>query len=525
MNPKQLVNAAISYWRKSDKKQRIRLAMVAAVCLVCFSVLMWVAFHEDYVTVFHDLDAQDAGLILDELERIDIKAKLVEAGTGIAVPAESADKARISIAQANLPRSGTVGYEILNNMSLTMTESERRIYIQRALQGELERTLLTMPSVASARVHLSIPEKTPFIGEKGIARASVVVGLQPGKTLTPGQVQGIVQLLAHAVDGLMPENIVVMDDGGNILNLSNSLNSYQAGGQVQEQMAIEGRFEKELEQNVLKLLAPLFGVNGVRISVNAELDFNRVKQDERLFLPVDEEKGQGIVRKIVELEKYFESEDGSGSPGVDPNDPNIYQGNTSGGTSIEELHEKSIEYEINEVVKSLEVAPGTVKSLSVAVVIDREELSDEEVSALKELVTAAVGGGSQRQDNIVISAMPFSSMVSEADQALPGPAARGWWAGLTNAVSSPIALGFLVAVIAAFVVWQVARRRAQPVQEIALTEEELEEAQAQAAAALLEQEPSKSPHQQLVERLRTMARQQPEEFAQLIKTLLAQDRR
>jgi len=486
--------------------------IVVALGLGIFSVLVYWSFQAaqgpEMVPLFTDLDPQDASEIADALDEEGMVYELADGGTTILVPAEDVYRLRLRMVSRGLPRGSGVGLEIMDRTDLAMTDFERHINFMRGLQGELARTISQISGVKAAKVHLVIPEPSLFISEREEASAAVLLELNPGVKLEEEQVRAIVHLVAHSVEGLAESNVTVVDSRGHLL--SAGLNDeHSVNGSVASFLHTERAFEASLQDSVQSLLEQVFGPGNVIVRVKAELNFDEQVINRNLFQPVSGD--EGIVRSIQELEEIFSGDAGvaAGVAGADSNLPS-YQTPEGGGTSQYTRTESIKNYEINEISERIVVAPGTVKRLSVAVVINGD-LTPEQEAAVRDTVSAAIGLDPSRTDQITVSGMVFDTTLAEqlkaslqSDEAAR-QAARERQQRLMY--YSAIAAGVvLVLTVGLFVLAR--RRRPQPrLQQPAVEEKE---------------EPPEPEAERLRKEIMRLARRSPEDVATLIKTWLAE---
>ena len=359
--------------------------------------------------LFTRLDPADAAAIVGQLEEQGVPFQLAEGGQAILVPAEAVDRLRLDLAAQGLPREGTVGLELMERMPMGATEFERQVQYLRGLQGELARTIGRLEGVEAARVHVVLPEESPFVGERRPATAAVLVQLKPGAELGPEQVRSIMHLVASAVEGLKPEDVTVVDTAGRLL--SAQVPAGEEGSPVAQgdRFEIERRFEEELQHRLQTLLEQVLGPGNVIARVRAELNFDQQVVERHLFEP-PADGGQGLLRSIQELQETFT---GQPAPGGVPGDANIpTYPQVGGGTGDYQRSERTANYEVNEVIDRLQVAPGAVRRLSVAVIVNGQ-LTPERQQALQQAVAAAIGSDPQRQDQVEVVAMPFDTTVAD----------------------------------------------------------------------------------------------------------------
>jgi flagellar M-ring protein FliF len=393
------------------------LAGVAAVLAAFIILLVW-ANKTSYGVLYTELSQEDAGAIVSKLEERKIPYDLSDNGQTISVPEEIVQETRLSLATEGLPTGGAVGMEVFNKTNLGTTDFVQRLNYQRALQGELERTIGKFPEIEQVRVHLNIPKESLFIEETKEPSASVVVRLQRGKELSRSQLSGIVHLVASSVEGLNAENISVVDTAGGLLYSK----SEDDGAVLSEsQMRHRRDLEAGLSQRLTSMLERVVGPDKAMARVTAELNFNQIQTNEEVYDP-----DRSVIRSEQRL-KESSSGPGRGAAGTPTATYELGTGERAqtGAGGQGEVYEKSEEttnYEITKISRNILTPAGEVKRLSVAVMVDgiyTETEKDgqmervfaprpaEELAQLEELVRNAVGFDEARGDSVVVTSVPF----------------------------------------------------------------------------------------------------------------------
>lgn len=392
---------------------RMRQLLIAGVAIALLAgVVLWSQQHvrgPAYATLFSGLEPKDAGEIVAELERQGIPFRLEQGGGRVLVPEADVHRTRLALASGGLPRGGVVGFEIMDQARLGATDFDRRVNYVRALQGELSRTIMEIQGVEAARVHLALPEPSLFIQQTRPATAAVMVQLHPTASLDPAQVRGIAHLVSRGVEGLTPENVTIVDYGGRILSLEAGLDG--SGRASSAQLDVQQSFQRNLETQLQRLLETVLGRGNVACRVTAELNFDQTTVSRRTFQPVD--GGTGLARRVEELEELFTGQGGAGIPtGITANVPTYPIAAQPGGQTTYERRDIARDYELNEILEETVVAPGTIRRLSVAVVVNRE-LTPAQEAALSSTVAAAIGYDPARNDRITVSGIMFDTTLAD----------------------------------------------------------------------------------------------------------------
>lgn len=402
-----------NFWSESSLSQKIKLGIVLLLAILSLIMLFVITSRPEYVPLFTNLTYSDAGDVINKLDEIKTPYKISDEGTTILVPAKEVYKTRIQLANEGLPKGGTVGFsDILEKTKLGTTDWERQIQYIYALQGELTKTIKGINAVEDARVHIVLPKKSLFIDpeSKDNARAAISLKMKPGARITAEQVRGIIHLVSNSVEGLSPENVIVIDDNGQILSNEMADSELTQTESLKHQMNIQLEFKQSLEKSVQTLLEYVFGPGNVAARATVEMNFDKKFVERRLFEPVLNE--EGIIRSIQELEEYFSGTGAGpeGVPGVEENIGPTYQ-DTDQEKSEYERRETIRNYEINEIYENLEEAPGSIEKLSVAVVVNRD-LTDDEKVKISNLVETAVGFKPER-DTITVEGILFDFTLQE----------------------------------------------------------------------------------------------------------------
>ena len=396
------------------RRQRIVIGVAAAVVLVGIFGFRYWQNEKNFKPLFQNLAAEDAGPVLASLREKAVEVRLTEDGRTIRVPSEKVDELRIQLASAGLPKSGRIGFEIFDKANFGASEFTEQVNYHRAIEGELERSVMALQEVESARVHITFPRKTLFMENQQPAKASVLVKLKPGAELSKPNIRAITHLAASAVEGLAPEQVSVLDMKGNLL-------SAPKAGEDQEQELSKALIEyrKKMEEDLLRkiqsTLTPLLGADGFRASVSLDCDMASGDQSEETFDP----------SRSVMLNSQ-KSEDGSGStapngvPGTPSNLPRPQSRPGSGSSSPLFRRSENTTFQTSRLVRHIKFPQGQIKRLSAAVLLDHMVRSDgakrlvepappEKLRAIKDLVAATVGFQQDRGDQIIVETMPFET--------------------------------------------------------------------------------------------------------------------
>jgi flagellar M-ring protein FliF len=412
-------------WNSWSPGQRITVVTVPLLIALIVAAAAMVRGGGDYAPLYARLRAEDASEIVGKLNEMGVPYRIGPGGA-IEVPAKDLYRIRFQLASEGLPRGGTVGFELFDRMSFGTTELAQRVNLQRALQGELARTIMTLSEVEDARVHIVLPKESLFADERGEASASVIVRLRPGAHLERRQIQGIAHLVASSVEGLTPERVTILDGDGNILTTGGS--DPTGLGLTSEQLAIRQQVESTLERRIQSMLERVVGQNKAIVRVSAEMDFTRRQVQREIFQPV--RGNQGVVRSEQTTEEAYQSAGAAsgGVPGTGSNVPTY--GTPAGGASNTQYSRKqsSTTYEVNRSVVEEVASGGDVKRLSVSVLIDGT-MDAQQLGTVRQVVEAGLGLDLRRGDRLIVQAIPFQrpaeEPVSEPEAKATQPAQRG----------------------------------------------------------------------------------------------------
>ena len=392
-------------WKQMDPRVRTRNLVIVVVSLVVLSGLLYIAFRPQYTTVFSGLTLTDSAEITSALQAKRIPNRLESGGTAIAVPRKQADQARLEAASAGLPKSGSVGYDLMNKSSLTMTESERTLQQQLLLEDQLTRTLQKISGVQDAAVKLALRKDDIFLDPSRQTATTASIWVKVGTPLDSSQVAGIVHLISRAVPDLLPDNVTVVDQDGRVLT------SDQAGGGVasSDQTTRQQALQTELERSIGTLLGQVFGEKNVAVRVKAELDFSQ-HSTETVRFEAPQGGQEGLVKHLEDMSDYFNGQGTatSGQPGTGSNGSGSNLTPNGQGTSLSENKQKVIDYELNQIKDQITYAPGAIKRLSVSVILNTPDLGAQQAK-VTEAVQAVIGYDASRADLVSIQAMSFAA--------------------------------------------------------------------------------------------------------------------
>jgi len=368
-----------------------RMAAIGAVAL-CIALVIWglfLAFHEEYRVLFTDLAQGDAAAIVERLKKDKTPFRLSNGGATIEVPAEHVHEIRLSLMTGDVPLNGGVGFEIFDKQGLGATEQSQKVSFQRALQGELARTIGALDNVKQVRVHLVMPESTLFTRDRQEASAAVNVAMQPGMSLERQQIVGVQRLVAAAVPGLDPGHVVVTDQRGVTLSSADAAGAGSADARLQ----VKAQVEEYVTHKIARLLDSAFGPGQAIVSVDVALNFDSTKTTIQDLLPAggDPRGGEGrVVRRRQVI--------GSAS---EPGSMNIADGVQPARTPSSS---SEIEYEFGRRIDEVIATPGGLSRISVGVIVPGD-VSMEKKARIADLVRMAAGINDARGDAVSVQTL------------------------------------------------------------------------------------------------------------------------
>jgi flagellar M-ring protein FliF len=434
----------------SGQKTTLGLAM-AAVVIGGWFFTKWAA-QPTWTPLYGNLSATDAGSVTSELAGKGIRYKLADGGATVMVPQAQVYQLRLDMSAKGLPTGGSQGYALLDKQGITTSEFRQRVDYQRALEGELARTIGAIDGVAGADVHLVIPADDVFADDSRQPSASVL--LRPtsqGKKFGTDQVRAIVNLVAGSVEGLTPETVTVADSGGHVLSAPGE-GGLDASGDAQASQA--RTFEDSLARSIEEMLAPVTGPGGAVVRVNASLDFDeRSTTTERFDQPAAGQTAP-LVNESTSNEQFAGPGASGAAGGVLGQDGTAAAGAASTANNYQKT-QADRSFAVGKVTEQVKSAPGKVSRLSVAVLLDdKVKVPPAEIT---NLVNAAAGIDGQRGDQVSVQAMAFDKSATEAAaQEEKAAAAAQSKAQMMNFVRTGGVL--LIVLLALFLAWRSAKK-------------------------------------------------------------------
>jgi len=411
--------------------QRITIAVVAVT--VAAGIYALVHWHQesDFKPLFTGLAPEDAAGIVQKLKESGVEYRLPDSGGAVLVPSARLAELRLVMAAAGLPKTGRIGFELFDKSSLGAAEFTEHVNYRRAIEGELERSVMSLAEVEQARVHITFPKDSIYLDAQQPAKASVMVKIRPGARLAPPNVQAINHLVASAVEGLSPDAVSVLDMNGNLLGRPKPAET--ADGPAASEAALEYRHkvEGDLIAKINSTLEPLLGAEKFRAGVSVDCDFAAGEQSEEFFDPA-----RSVMVSSQRSEDVSGTTGSGGVPGTASNLPRAVSRTAGAGNRTSRVTE-NITYQTSRTVRKTRLPSGGIRKMSIAVLLDQElswrkaangyqrvllAPSPEKLKVIHDLVAGITGFSAERGDQIVVESLPFEMTLTAEPPALPVPA-------------------------------------------------------------------------------------------------------
>ncbi|WP_432400577.1 flagellar basal-body MS-ring/collar protein FliF [Wukongibacter sp. M2B1] len=464
------------YFQSLTRKQKTLIGLGSLFLVLTLALSIFHVTKPRYVPLYSGLSLEESGEITQNLEEMRIPYQSENGGTSVTVPKEHLNKARMNLAIEGFPQAGITWEDAFSSNSLTMTNDDKRKKYLQAKMNQLARTIEEINGIKKASVLLTVPDNSNFLTEDiKKSKASVLLTLKPGFELTEQEVNGMVMLIANAVEGLELNNISIHDNTGKMLN-DGSTDSDEYS--MNKKMDIQKEVKANLERSLRNFLAKIYGPDNVDIMLNVKLDFDREVTDIKEFAAPIEGESNGLVRSYQELKEQVKNSTAGGPPGTDSNSEAITQYNeidSDDSTYIKD--NKSVNYELNEIRKSIVKESGNIKDITVAIILNRKnlengELTDEHKGRLIELVSAAAGLETKK---VEVMARDFNESQQNNLLSISSEEETGFTSNIP--LMSIGVIGLLLAVGSIFALLRIRRRKNEVdnILEDAAIEEEVEE--------------------------------------------------
>ncbi|MCU6320887.1 flagellar basal-body MS-ring/collar protein FliF [Klebsiella aerogenes] len=426
-------NGLQAIWSRLRANPKIPLLVAASAAIAIIVALLLWAKSPDYRVLYSNLNDRDGGAIVTQLTQMNIPYRFAENGAALMIPAEKVHETRLRLAQQGLPKGGAVGFELLDQEKFGISQFSEQINYQRALEGELSRTIESLGPVQNARVHLALPKPSLFVREQKSPSASVTLTLQPGRALDDGQINAIVYMVSSSVAGLPAGNVTVVDQAGRLLTQSDGTGRDLNASQLKYASEVESGYQRRIET----ILAPVVGSANVRAQVTAQIDFASREQTDEQYQPNQQPEKAAIRSQQTSSNEQIGGPQVGGVPGALSNQPSApatapietakpAANNASNATNtrsaaansgpLSTRRDATTNYELDRTIRHTQQKAGTVERLSVAVVVNyslnadgkAQPMSKEQLAQIEALVREAMGYSSTRGDSLQVVNTPFT---------------------------------------------------------------------------------------------------------------------
>lgn len=377
------------FWQALAREARVGLVAGVIAIVVLVALCGWWMLRTEYEVLFADLKPQDASVMTAEMDRLKIPYLIGGNGTSLLVDKASVHATRIKLMGSELPLNGAVGFELFNNTDFGMTEFAQKINYQRALQGELTRTILSLSEVRDARVHLALPEQSLFKQATSRSKASITLTLRQGQALRAEQVSGIQRLVAAAVPGMTMQDVTILDNQGVALSRAGGDADADAGGRLD----LKREAENYLSRKAGAVLERAFGPGQALASVDVTLNMDQIRVTTEDVIPAPQTRAGQQAAGVVVRERESARELAA------PLDTRV-GGTAAGGGTMQ----REVEYQVGRRVEQVVSQPGSIRRIQVVAVV-RRALDARQEEQVRKLVAAAVGASPERGDAVVVQTM------------------------------------------------------------------------------------------------------------------------
>lgn len=536
----------------ANPKIPLLIATAAAVSIIV-AMALW-AKSPDYRVLYSNLSDRDGGAIVTQLTQLNIPYRFAERDAALLIPADKVHETRLRLAQQGLPKGGAVGFELLDQEKFGISQFSEQINYQRALEGELSRTIATLGPVQNARVHLAMPKPTLFVREQKSPSASVTLTLQPGRVLDDGQINAIVYMVSSSVAGLPPAGVTVVDQSGRLLTQSDGTGRDLNASQLKYASEVESRLQRRIES----ILAPMVGSGNAHAQVTAQIDFASREQTDEEYQPNQLPSQAAVRSQQLSHSEQIGGVGVGGVPGALSNQPapapaapietprkatgaaNNRAAANQGTANNDPIRsadidssatvrpentrrDETINYEVDKTIRHTRQGAGTVQRLSVAVVVNYLPVGEEnrpaaltaqQLEQIETLVREAMGFSSQRGDSLNVVNTPFSVQTENGGGELPFWQQGAFFERLLDAGR------YLLMLLVTWILW---RKMVRP---HLLRKQELEKAAAPSVRTpIAEPVAAKPNNDELAQRKRSQQRVSAEVMGQRVREMADQDPR
>jgi flagellar M-ring protein FliF len=446
-------------------KQMLSLVLAAGAVIGALTLASRWNRERDFRPLYSALSPEDAGAVLAKVRESGSEFRLSDNGAAVLVPSARVAELRLQLAAAGVPKSGRIGYELFDKTNFGVSDFTEQLNYHRALEGELERSVMSLNAVEQARVHITFPKDSLFLDSRQPAKASVLVKLRPGAQLSAQNVGSICQLTASAVEGLAPEAVSVVDMRGNLLNRARKASSPDDPSPSEADLDYQQKLEHELLAKINSTLEPLLGADKFRATASVECDFSSSERNDETFDPA-----KSVMATSQKTEDMSGGTTAAGIPGTASSLPRATSRPASGANAVTRRTE-NISYQSSHTVRHVREPQGAIKRLSVSLLVDSdvryegsgpktkrivEPPSAARLTTIHDLVAGVIGLSTERGDRLVVETLPFESTLNPEQLApvktAPTLAPLGWKEQIVNNKLFLIGAGVGAAILLALVI-------------------------------------------------------------------------
>jgi len=512
-------------------KQRISIITAAFAVVAGLLALVHWKHEGDFRPLYTAMAPEDAAGVVQKLRETGVEYRLDESGGSVLVPSDKLAESRLALAAAGLPKTGRIGFELFDKTNFGATEFVEHINYQRALEGELERSVMSLAEVEQARVHLTMPKDSVFLDQQQPAKASVMVKLRPGAQISAQNVLAVTNLVASAVEGLSPDAVSVVDMDGTLLSRPRKASTGDGAEVTSEALEVRQQLEKNLVEKISETIEPLLGANRFRAGASVDCDLTSGEQQEETLDPA-----HSVLLSSQKTEDVTERPTSAGGiPGTAANLPQQASTANKGVGGISRRTE-NVTYETSRIVRHTKIPQGVIRRMSLAVLVDqtvqwegsgnaRRRIlvppSPETLKTIRDLVAGVTGFNTERGDQLVVESLPFESSINAPPPAAPAPLSKPKvpaaleFANRYRDLWAPVTLGLAVLLVLVRGIFKYARR--SPPRRVEIPDEleapavrtELSPAAVELAAGMQETLAPVDVDTDLAERVRAVARREP----------------
>jgi len=541
---KRFAGQLVALWSAMSVRRRVVLAVSVVLVLAGIWALQRAMADRAFRPLYTDLSDEEAGMVVSRLKALEVPYKLAAGGHTVMVPEPYLAEVRLQLASNGLPQRGRLGFELFDQTSFGATEFAEQVNFRRALEGELERSVLSLSELQRARVHISLPKRSVFLDYEQPAKASVIVQLRPGARLQKEQTDAIAYLVASAVEGLAPEMVAVLDTAGNVLARPRPKGEDVTADQLDYRKTVE----QSIVNKIVATLEPHLGFENFRASAFVDVDWSAGEQTEEVLDP------NSVAMATQKSEELTQPASVLGQPGTAANLPRQPPAPRTGAAGASRLVETT-NFQTSRTVTRMKLERGAIKRMSIAVLVDNKlerpdpagewaprPRSAEELQTIRALVAAASGLNEERGDTLTIENLAFGPPQPWTDE--PVDTEKPWidleWIRVHRYELTAAVIVLLILAVMLRVWWR--RRKIRRMQLVAKKEAELAAAEArkeleeaEAEARRLEAEEAKmlkdlkGPKVEsakalaLKKHLEESIKNNPEGFAQLLRAWVHDD--